>query len=109
MEGAWRKVRQALGLRLCVHAPAAGGGNVQPAQSGAGGCRRDAAVAVAAPGESGPNTPAGAIRRSKSGGKSSSLHSSKVRLRYERFEFFFSIVMWFQSIEEKRPGLNACF
>ncbi|AQK44723.1 Putative RING zinc finger and VWF domain family protein [Zea mays] len=77
MEGAWRKVRQALGLRLCVHAPAAGGGNVQPAQSGAGGCRRDAAVAVAAPGESGPNTPAGAIRRSKSGGKSSSLHSSK--------------------------------
>ncbi|CAN6249316.1 unnamed protein product [Urochloa humidicola] len=75
MEGAWRKVRKALGLRLCVHAPAAGGGSVRRATAGAGVCRRDAVVAVAAAGResgSGPSTPPGALRRAKSGGRSSS-------------------------------------
>lgn len=91
MEGAWRKVRKALGLHLRVHVSAAGGGNARRAPSGAGGCRRDAAVAVAAAaGESGPSTPVGALCRSKSGGRSSSSHSSKVRSRYERF-FFLSL------------------
>jgi len=90
MEAAWRKVRKAMGLRLGVHASAAGGGNVRRAPPGAGGCRRDAAVAVvlvaaAAADESGPSTPVGALRPSKSGGRSSSSHSSKVRSRYERF------------------------
>ncbi|TKW05354.1 hypothetical protein SEVIR_7G170500v4 [Setaria viridis] len=76
MEGAWRKVRKALGLRLCVHAPAVRGGGVRRATAGAGVCRRDAAVAVAAAGESRPSTPAGALRRAKSGGRSSSSSSS---------------------------------
>lgn len=72
MEGAWRKVRKALGLRLCAHAPEAGGGSARQAPSG--GCRRDAAVAVAAAaaGEPGRNAP----RRAKSGGRSSSSSSS---------------------------------
>ncbi|RLM66225.1 uncharacterized protein C2845_PM16G11230 [Panicum miliaceum] len=85
MEGAWRKVRKALGLRLCAHAPVLGGGGVRRATAGAGVCRRDAAVAVASAlaGESGPSTPAGALRLSKSGGRpSSSSSSSKVRLRF---------------------------
>ncbi|CAL5068820.1 unnamed protein product [Urochloa decumbens] len=77
MEGAWRKVRKALGLRLWVHGPAAGGGGARRATAGAGVCRRDAAVAVAAAGESGPSTPPGALRRAKSGGRSSSSSSSK--------------------------------
>ncbi|CAL5016010.1 unnamed protein product [Urochloa decumbens] len=76
MEGAWRKVRKALGLRLWVHAPAAGGGSARRATAGAGVCRRDAAVAVAAAGESGPSTPPGVLRRAKSGGRSSSSSSS---------------------------------
>lgn len=84
MEGAWRKVRKALGLRVGVHASVAGGGSVRRAPSGAGGCRRDAAVAAAV-GESGPSTPVGALRQSKSGGRASSSHSSKVRSRHERF------------------------
>ncbi|RLM73822.1 uncharacterized protein C2845_PM15G13900 [Panicum miliaceum] len=76
MEGAWRKVRKALGLRLCAHAPVLGGGGVRLATAGAVVCRRDAAVAVAsAAGESGPSTPAGALRRSKSGGRTSSSSS----------------------------------
>ncbi|PVH35563.1 hypothetical protein PAHAL_7G214500 [Panicum hallii] len=78
MEGAWRKVRKALGRRLCAHAPMLGGGGVRCATAGAGVCRRDAAVAVASAlaGESGPSTPAGALRRSKSGGRPSSSSSS---------------------------------
>ncbi|XP_062185457.1 E3 ubiquitin-protein ligase WAV3-like isoform X2 [Phragmites australis] len=75
MEGAWRKVRRALGLRLCVRTPAAGGELRAP--SPAGGCRGDAAVTVAAAGESGPATQAGALRRSKSGGRSSSSSKGK--------------------------------
>ncbi|KAF8702987.1 hypothetical protein HU200_032491 [Digitaria exilis] len=85
MEGAWRKVRKALGLRVCVQAPAVGGGRSvrRAAAGGAGVCRRDAAVAIAAAGESRTSSPAaGALRRAKSGGRSSSSSlSSKVRLR----------------------------
>ncbi|KAJ1271815.1 hypothetical protein BS78_06G154900 [Paspalum vaginatum] len=62
MEAAWRKVRKALGLRLCAPAPAPGGGSVRGR-----GCRWDAAAAVAAAAaESGPNArvdaPAGQVR-----------------------------------------------
>ncbi|XP_062226133.1 E3 ubiquitin-protein ligase WAV3-like isoform X2 [Phragmites australis] len=79
MEGAWRKVRRALGLRLCVHAPRVGGCE-RRAPAGVGGCRRDVAVTVAASaaeGESGPITPADALRRSTSRGRSSSSSKGK--------------------------------
>ncbi|KAL6652416.1 hypothetical protein ACP70R_011341 [Stipagrostis hirtigluma subsp. patula] len=67
MEGAWRKVRRALGLRLCVHAPAVGGGSERRAAAGVGGCRREVAVATSGSGSSTPaGAEAGALRRSKS-------------------------------------------
>ncbi|KAL6903531.1 hypothetical protein ACP4OV_004344 [Aristida adscensionis] len=81
MEGAWRKVRRALGLRLCAHVPAVGGGSERraaAAAAGAGGCRREGAVKTS---ESGSSTPAGAgagaLRRSKSGCGSSSVSKGK--------------------------------
>jgi hypothetical protein len=69
MEGAWRKVRRALSMRLCAQAHAAGDCD-RRGTSGARGCRR---------GESGAaSTPAGAFRWSKSVSWSAS-SSSKVR------------------------------
>jgi hypothetical protein len=82
MEGAWRKVRRALGMRLCAHAHAVGDCDRQET-SGAGGCRCDAAVPAASVGESGAvSAPAGALRRSKSGSRSA---SSSSKVRYECF------------------------
>ncbi|GJN27081.1 hypothetical protein PR202_gb15069 [Eleusine coracana subsp. coracana] len=77
MEGAWRKVRRALGQRLCAKAPAVGGSE-RRRLSGAGSCRRrDAAVTVtaASAGDSRTSTPAGALRRSKSSARSASSSS----------------------------------
>ncbi|TVU15293.1 hypothetical protein EJB05_38807, partial [Eragrostis curvula] len=73
MEGAWRKVRKALGLRLCAHAPVAGSSQRRGTSGAGGGCRRDTAAALA--GESGASMPAGALRRSKSGSRSASSSS----------------------------------
>ncbi|VAH49471.1 unnamed protein product [Triticum turgidum subsp. durum] len=72
MESAWRKAKRALALRLCLHVPAvADGGEPRPAASGAGGCRGEAAVTVGSAPEE-PVAGGGALRRSKSGSRSSS-------------------------------------
>uniref|UniRef100_A0ACD5UBZ6 Uncharacterized protein n=1 Tax=Avena sativa TaxID=4498 RepID=A0ACD5UBZ6_AVESA len=80
MESAWRKAKRALALRLCVHVPVVEGdddgatsGRRRPASS-AGGCRSEAAVTVASGLASAKDEPAatGALRRSKSGSRSSS-------------------------------------
>nr|CAB3447257.1 unnamed protein product [Digitaria exilis] len=77
MEGAWRKAKKALGAGLCVHLPAVAGDREDAATER----RASDAVSLdstAAAHASAPNTPAatataesGALRRSKSGGKSS--------------------------------------
>ena len=79
MEGVWRKAKKAMGAGLCVHLPVAGDG-----EGGASERRASDAVSLdsaAAAHASAPNTPAAtataeasgirALRRSKSGGKSS--------------------------------------
>ncbi|CAM0903869.1 unnamed protein product [Alopecurus aequalis] len=79
MEGAWRKAKRALALRLCVHVSVEGDGGAtserRPASSGAGSsCRSEAAVTVASSTASPRDEPplARALRRSKSGSRSSS-------------------------------------
>jgi len=80
MEGVWRKAKKALGAGLCVHLPAVAGDR----EGGASERRASDAVSLdyaAAAHASAPNTPAAtataeasgirALRRSKSGGKSS--------------------------------------
>ncbi|KAK3158474.1 hypothetical protein QOZ80_2AG0137720 [Eleusine coracana subsp. coracana] len=77
MEGAWRKAKKALGASLCVHLPAVAGER----EDGASERRASDALSLdssSAPLVSAPSTPAvttaaesGALRRSKSGGKSS--------------------------------------
>nr|CAB3450389.1 unnamed protein product [Digitaria exilis] len=79
MEGAWRKAKKALGAGLCVHLPAVAGDREDASSER----RASDAVSLditAAAHASAPNTPAatatapaesGALRRSKSGGKSS--------------------------------------
>uniref|UniRef100_A0ACD5URE0 Uncharacterized protein n=1 Tax=Avena sativa TaxID=4498 RepID=A0ACD5URE0_AVESA len=76
MESAWRKAKRALALRLCVHVPVEGDdvgatSERRPA-SRAGGCRSEAAVTVASAGSAQEEPAAGALRRSKSGSRSSS-------------------------------------
>ncbi|KAG8082633.1 hypothetical protein GUJ93_ZPchr0014g47619 [Zizania palustris] len=68
MEGAWRKARRALGLRLCVHVPTEGecGASERRRPAVSAGCRGEAAVTV------GPESVPGAVRRSKSGSSRSS-------------------------------------
>ncbi|XP_062222743.1 E3 ubiquitin-protein ligase WAV3-like [Phragmites australis] len=76
MERVWRKAKKALGAGLCVHLPTIAGDREDGASE-----RRasdahslDSSAAAAAVHASAPNTPAaesGALRRSKSGGKSS--------------------------------------
>jgi hypothetical protein len=87
MESAWRKAKRALALRLCVHVPAVaddrGGGATserRPASSGAGGCRSEAAVTVAQ-----DEPAAGALRRSKSGSRSSSKVRPSIPVYEEHF------------------------
>ncbi|KAL6633966.1 hypothetical protein ACP70R_026637 [Stipagrostis hirtigluma subsp. patula] len=78
MEGVWRKAKKALGAGLCVHLPAVAGDRDDGASERRASDARslDSAAAVHA---SAPNTPAasagvdGALRRSKSGGKSSKI------------------------------------
>lgn len=72
MEGAWRKAKKALGASLCVHLPAVAGDRAD------GASQRRASDALSLDSSAAalltePNTPAesGALRRSKSGGKSS--------------------------------------
>nr|BAK01455.1 predicted protein [Hordeum vulgare subsp. vulgare] len=77
MEGAWRKAKRALALRLCVQVPADGDGedpSPRPAASGAGagGCRGEAAVTVGSPPDEPVAGAGAAFRRSKSGSRSSS-------------------------------------
>ncbi|KAI5014266.1 hypothetical protein ZWY2020_055656 [Hordeum vulgare] len=77
MEGAWRKAKRALALRLCVRVPADGDGedpSPRPAASGAGagGCRGEAAVTVGSPPDEPVAGAGAAFRRSKSGSRSSS-------------------------------------
>ena len=80
MEGVWRKAKKAMGVGLCVHLPAVAGDR----EGGASERRASDAVSLdsaAAAHASAPNTPAAtataeasgtrALRRSKSGGKSS--------------------------------------
>ncbi|GJN21600.1 hypothetical protein PR202_gb09091 [Eleusine coracana subsp. coracana] len=77
MEGAWRKAKKALSVSLCVHLPAVNGDR----EDGASERRSSDALSLdssLAPLVSAPSTPAvttaaesGALRRSKSGGKSS--------------------------------------
>jgi hypothetical protein len=87
MESAWRKAKRALALRLCVHVPAVAGDGgaaserLPAASSGAGGCRSEAAVTVASALDQ-DGSAAGALRRSKSGSRSSSKVSPSIPSLY---------------------------
>lgn len=76
MAGMWRKAKKALGVGLCAHLPAVAGDREDGASErrASDAFSQDSAFLVAAH-ASAPNTPAqaevGALRRSKSGGKSS--------------------------------------
>jgi hypothetical protein len=90
MESAWRKAKRALALRLCVHVPAVAGDGgaaserLPAASSGAGGCRSEAAVTVASALDQ-DGSAAGALRRSKSGSRSSSKVRPSIPVYEEHF------------------------
>ena len=84
MEAAWRKAKRALGSSLCVHHPAVAGDR----EDGASERRASDALSLdttAAAHASTPNAPAppeaGALRRSKSGGKSTIVRPISTRPR----------------------------